>query len=81
MYIRTGQAANGSNIGMGFYSATVCVERRNLYRAVKAIRGLGGSGVLVHPNTYIFEEESKRWSSLLTKLDIQPNDPRIKELA
>ena len=30
---------------------------------------IGGSGVLVQPMTYIFDEEPERWSRLLKELE------------
>lgn len=44
----------------GFYAATICVPKKRLYAAVKELQGLGGSGVLVQPMTYIFDEEPQR---------------------
>lgn len=34
---------------------------------------LGGSGVLVQPMTYIFDEEPLRWRQLLEKLGLNTN--------
>jgi ATP phosphoribosyltransferase len=31
---------------------------------------IGGSGVLISPLTYIFEEVTPRWQELLLKLDL-----------
>jgi hypothetical protein len=38
---------------------------------------LGGSGVLVQPMTYIFDEEPKRWTDLVARLglDAMPGTP------
>lgn len=35
---------------------------------------LGGSGVLVLPIMYIFDEETPRWRALLKTLGLNPND-------
>jgi len=51
-----------------FFSATMCVPRNQIYQAVKQLRNAGGSGVLVSPLTYIFDEEPPRWRKLLTRL-------------
>lgn len=56
------------------YAAVICVEKYKLYDAVKALRKMGGSGVLVSPMTYIFDEEPKRWHALLETLGV-PEDP------
>ncbi|EFJ44610.1 hypothetical protein VOLCADRAFT_106379 [Volvox carteri f. nagariensis] len=55
-----------------FYAATICVRKKQLYGAVKALQKLGGSGVLVQPMTYIFDEEPARWTKLLTTLGLDP---------
>ena len=58
----------------GFYAATICVSKKKLYTAVKSLQKLGGSGVLVQPMTYIFDEEPKRWVDLLAKLGVKSED-------
>ena len=62
---------NGSAAVHGFYAAVICVPKKELYPAVKALRKIGGSGVLVQPMTYIFDAESPRWSQVLADLNIQ----------
>lgn len=54
----------------GFYAAVICVPKKELYPAVKSLRKLGGSGVLVQPMTYIFDEEPARWTKLTKELGI-----------
>ena len=54
----------------GFYAAVICVPKKQLYAAVKSLRKIGGSGVLVQPMTYIFDEEPIRWKNLLQTLGI-----------
>lgn len=51
-----------------FFSASLCVPRGQIYDAVKQLRACGGSGVLVTPLVYIFEESSVRFNKLLSKL-------------
>jgi len=65
---------DGSAAQHGFYAATICVRKKQLYSAVKALQKLGGSGVLVQPMTYIFDEEPQRWIALLKKLNLDPKD-------
>lgn len=60
----------GSAAEHGFYAAIVCVPKKQLYPAVKSLRKLGGSGVLVQPMTYIFDEEPPRWKALLETLGL-----------
>lgn len=55
----------------GFYAAVICVPKKQLYPAVKSLRKLGGSGVLVQPMTYIFDEEPARWRNLLKTLGLE----------
>ncbi|MCC7358371.1 MAG: ATP phosphoribosyltransferase [Anaerolineales bacterium] len=42
------------------YEVTIVVHKDRLIPAVKALRAVGGSGVIVSPATYIFEEEPER---------------------
>jgi ATP phosphoribosyltransferase len=69
--IYTAPGAGGGAPAAGtFFSATLCVPRRQIYDAVKAMRRAGGSGVLVSPLTYIFDEEPPRWLALQRTLGI-----------
>jgi len=43
-----------------WHSVTIVVHKDRLIQAVKALRSAGGSGVIVSPVTYIFEEEPER---------------------
>ncbi len=54
----------------GWYAITVVVRKDHLRRSVEELRAIGGSGVLVLPTAYIFEEEPVRWHQLLDSLDI-----------
>jgi len=53
-----------------FISATFCVPRKKIYETVKQLRLAGGSGVLVTPLTYIFDEEPPRWKQLQKLLGV-----------
>lgn len=55
----------------GFYATIICVKKKDLYSSVKELQRLGGSGVLVQPMTYIFDEEPTRWRRLLDTLGIE----------
>ncbi|MCO5553213.1 hypothetical protein L7F22_006734 [Adiantum nelumboides] len=59
--------ANGT-LEVEFYAVVICVTKSLLYDAVQQLRQVGGSGVLVSPLTYIFDEEPPRWQRLLDKL-------------
>lgn len=39
---------------------------------------LGGSGVLVMPMTYIFDEEPARWTALLLSLGLDEHSPMVQ---
>ncbi len=71
--IYTTPAAGGEPAPGSFFSATLCVPRRQIYDAVKALRRAGGSGVLVSPLTYIFDEEPPRWRALQRTLGLANN--------
>ncbi len=43
-----------------WYAVHVVVEKHEIYRAVNELRAVGGSGVVVVPVTYIFDEEPPR---------------------
>ncbi|MQL90333.1 hypothetical protein Taro_022918 [Colocasia esculenta] len=62
-----------------YYAIVICVPRKALYKSVQQLRAcfssevvslVGGSGVLVSNLTYIFEEETPRWRSLLSHLGL-----------
>ncbi|KAH9322910.1 hypothetical protein KI387_017549, partial [Taxus chinensis] len=44
-----------------YYAIVICVPKKQLYECVCQLRKIGGSGVLVSPLTYIFDEEPPRW--------------------
>ncbi len=46
--------------GERWHSVSIVVHKDRLILAVKALRAAGGSGVIVTPMTYIFEEEPER---------------------
>jgi len=52
----------------GWYSISVVVRRDHLPQAVTELRSIGGSGIIVTPVTYIFEEEPPRYKAMLKAL-------------
>ena len=54
--------------GPNWYSVTVVVRRDRLPQAITELRFIGGSGIIVSPVTYIFEEEPPRYTAMLTAL-------------
>lgn len=59
------------------FGTTICVPKKQLYASVNELRKLGGSGVLVQPMTYIFDEEPARWRQLLDKLGLDEPPARV----
>ncbi|KAL3515694.1 hypothetical protein ACH5RR_022596 [Cinchona calisaya] len=53
-----------------YYAIVICVPKKALYKSVQQLRAIGGSGVLVSPLTYIFDEETPRWRQLLSELGL-----------
>ncbi|KAM3762613.1 hypothetical protein ACB098_01G360600 [Castanea mollissima] len=53
-----------------YFAIVICVPKKALYKSVQQLRAVGGSGVLVSPLTYIFDEETPRWRELLRKLGL-----------
>jgi ATP phosphoribosyltransferase len=51
-----------------YHSVSIVVRKSNLIPAVRALRAVGGSGVIVTPVTYIFEEEPPRYKAMLNAL-------------
>jgi ATP phosphoribosyltransferase len=49
----------------------VIVLKERLGQAVNELRAIGGSGVVVSPVSYIFEEEPERFSVMLAALKIR----------
>jgi ATP phosphoribosyltransferase len=52
----------------GWYSVTIVVRRDHLPQAISELRSIGGSGIIVSPVTYIFEEEPPRYTAMLAAL-------------
>ncbi|KAL9252678.1 ATP phosphoribosyltransferase 2, chloroplastic-like protein [Drosera capensis] len=53
-----------------YYAIVICVPKKALYESIQQLREIGGSGVLVSPLTYIFDEETPRWPQLLSNLGL-----------
>ncbi len=51
-----------------WYAVHVVVEKHEIYRAVNELRAVGGSGVVVVPVTYIFDEEPPRCVRMMQAL-------------
>ena len=55
----------GLNNGLDWYAINIVVHKRDLFAAIRELRAIGGSGVIVSPCTYIFEEEPVRYKAML----------------
>lgn len=54
----------------GWYAVNIVVRQERLFEAVGELRAIGGSGVVVVPCAYIFEEEPVRYRAMLTALEL-----------
>jgi ATP phosphoribosyltransferase len=52
-----------------WFAVHIVVRRDRLFQAVTELRSIGGSGVVVAPVTYIFEEEPPRYKAMLEALE------------
>jgi ATP phosphoribosyltransferase len=52
-----------------WYDVHIVVRRDQLFQAVNELRAIGGSGVVVSPISYIFEEEPPRYKAMLDALN------------
>ncbi|HJS18034.1 MAG TPA: ATP phosphoribosyltransferase [Anaerolineales bacterium] len=51
-----------------WFSVSIVVRRDRLPHAIGELRSIGGSGIIVSPVTYIFEEEPPRYTAMLDAL-------------
>lgn len=58
-----------SSQGGSWFAVHIIVEKKKLTETIRALREIGGSGVVVSPTLYIFEEEPKRYKELLKNLE------------
>jgi len=52
----------------GWYALHIVVRREDLFAAINELRAIGGSGVVVAPVTYIFEEEPPRYKAMIEEM-------------
>jgi len=52
----------------GWHSVSIVVRHEHLPQAITELRSIGGSGIIVSPVTYIFEEEPPRYKAMLEAL-------------
>ena len=58
-----------SESGGGWYAAHIVVRKDQMAQAIRELRAIGGSGVVVTPVTYIFEEEPEAYKAMLAALE------------
>ena len=51
-----------------WYDLHIIIHRDELFSAINELRAIGGSGVVVTPVTYIFEEEPPRYKAMIQQL-------------
>jgi len=57
-----------------WYALHIIVHRSELFAAISELRAIGGSGVVVAPVTYIFEEEPPRYKAMLEAITQQTSE-------
>ncbi len=66
---------NGASDGRtSWYAVNIVVRKEELSGTIAALRAVGGSGVVVSPVTYIFEEEPERYQAMLAALGAENED-------
>jgi ATP phosphoribosyltransferase len=58
-----------NNQDENWYAVHLIVQKFQLHQAIREIREVGGSGVVVSPVTYIFEEEPAELTKMLKALE------------
>ncbi len=52
-----------------WYAVNIIVQRNQIFQAINELRAIGGSGVVVMPISYIFDEEPPRYTRMLKLLE------------
>jgi ATP phosphoribosyltransferase len=52
-----------------WYAVNIIVRRGQIFQAINELRAIGGSGVVVMPVTYIFDETPPRYAAMLKALE------------
>lgn len=55
--------------GSGWFAVNIIVQKTDVFQAVNELRRIGGSGVIVTPCAYIFEEEPVRYRAMLAAIE------------
>ena len=68
-----------ANQDPNWHAIHIIVRREQLLQAVQELRSIGGSGVVVTPVNYIFEEEPARYRAMLDALEKDAaDDPAVR---
>jgi ATP phosphoribosyltransferase len=67
-------ARNGQESDSGWFAVNIIVPKTKVFEAVNELRKIGGSGVIVTPCAYIFEEEPDRYQAMLAAIESIEND-------
>lgn len=57
-----------------WFAIHIIVRRSELFKAISELRSIGGSGVVVSPLAYIFEEEPPRYNAMLRAISDEKQD-------
>jgi ATP phosphoribosyltransferase len=60
-----------ANSSENWHAVQIVVRRDDLIPAIAELRGIGGSGVVVTPVTYIFEEEPERIRAMMRAVEME----------
>ncbi len=58
-----------------WYAVNIVVQRSRVYDAIHELRAIGGSGVVVMPVKFIFDEEPPRYMAMLQALGLNKRSP------
>ncbi len=61
------------NPNESWFAVNIVVKKQNLFQAITELRAIGGSGVIVTPIAYIFEEEPPRYKAMLEAIRPESN--------
>jgi ATP phosphoribosyltransferase len=67
-------AHDGQKSDSGWFAVNIIVPKEKVFEAVNELRQIGGSGVIVTPCAYIFEEEPARYQAMLVAIGDPEND-------
>jgi ATP phosphoribosyltransferase len=57
--------------GEDWFAVNLIIKKSQLGEAISELRSIGGSGVVVTPVNFIFEEEPEAYRKLLTELELR----------